>query len=198
VKDATLVTRLTSLTMAMAIAAPLTVFGLLYILLVQPERAAALVARGHVEAARVELNRRRELVRVQGAKRATSALDEFDARTAEGTRIGEVSDVLTAALNGLAVGGVSNLTIAAGAPVDDTIDSMAALFSRKFVQTPLTVTFDARYEQVARFFGNLGVLPTTFDLHSVELTPRAASLPGFMRAKVSLLVFHRTTLESPH
>jgi hypothetical protein len=198
VKSATLVTALTRLTMAMAVAAPIVVFGFLYVLLVQPERAAARDTRNQLEVARAELNSRRALVESQAARTATSALDEFDARTAEGDRVGEVTDVLTAVLNGPAVGGISNLSIAAGSPVDGPIDSIAASFSRALVQTPVTVTFQARYDQVARFFRNLGVVPTTFDLQSVELTPGAASRPGFMLAKVSLLVFHRqkTTVEA--
>lgn len=177
--------------MAMAVAAPIVVFGFLYVLQVQPERAAALEARNQLEVARGELNRQRALVRSQAARTAPSALDEFDARTAEGDRIGEVADVLTAVLNSPAVGGVSNLSIATGSPVDGSIDSIGALFSRKIAHTPVTVTFDARYEQVGRFFWNLGTMPTTFDLHSVELTPGTASRPGLMRAKVALLVFHR-------
>lgn len=195
-KSATLVTTLTRLTMAMAIAAPIVVFGFLYVLGVQPERAAALESRHQLEGARGERDRRRAFVKSQAAN-ATAALDEFDARTAQGDHVAEVSKALTAGLNSPAVGGVSNLSIAAGAPVDGPIGSMAELFSRKVVQTPVTVTFDARYEQVARFFSNLGGLPTTFDLRSIELTPGAASRPGFMRAKVSLLVFHRTTPEAP-
>jgi len=195
VKGATLVTTLTRLTMGIAIAAPMVVFGFLYVLCVQPERAAALEARNQVEAARSELNRRREVARARGTSVALSAPDEFDARTAVGDRVGEVVDVLRAALNSTAVGGVSNVSITAGSPVDGPIDSMATLFSRKVVQTPVTISFDARYEQVGRFFGNLGVLPTTFDLHSVELTPAAASRPGFMHANVSLLVFRRTAPE---
>jgi len=205
VKSSTRVTALTRLTTAMAVAAPIVVFGFLYVLLVQPERAAARDTRNQLEVARAELSGRRALVESQAARSAASALDEFDARTAEGDRAGEVTDVLAALLNGPAVGGVSNPSIAAGSPVDGPIDSIAAPFSRALVQTPVTMTFQARYDQVARFFRNLDVVPTTFDLRSVELTPAAASQPGFMRAKVSLLVFHRqkatadavTTTEGP-
>jgi hypothetical protein len=160
-----------------------------------PERAAALETRNKVEAARSELNRRREVARAPGTTAVLSAPDEFDARTAVGDRVGEMVDVLRAALNSTAIGGVSKISITAGSPVDGPNDSMAALFPRKVVRTPVTITFDARYEQVGRFFGNLGVLPTTSDLHSVELTPAAASRPGFMHANVSLLVFRRATPE---
>jgi len=190
-KSATLVTVLTSLTIAMAVAAPIVVFGFLYVLQVQPERAAALEVRNQLEAARGELNRRRALVRSQAAGTAASAGDEFDARTAEGDRIGDVAHALTAMLKSPAVGTVSNVSIATGAPGDDPIDSMVGVFSRKVMHTPVTVTFDAQYDQIGRFFRNLRVLPTTFDLQSVELTRIAASPAGLMRARVSLLVFHR-------
>lgn len=189
--SSTLVTALTRLTTAMAVAAPIVVFGFLYVLQVQPERAAAAASRNKLAAARDQLNRQRAFVRPQPVVTELSALDEFDARTTEGERVGEVADAMTAVLNGPAVGGVSNLSIETEAPGVVPVDSMARLFSQTVVQTPVTVTFDARYEQIGRFFWNLRVLPTTFDLQSVELTPGAASRGGFMRAKVSLLVFHR-------
>ena len=190
-KSATLVIVLTSLTIAMAVAAPIVVFGFLYVLQVQPERAAALEVRNQLEAARGELNRRRALVKSQAAGTAASAGDEFDARTAEGDRIGDVAHALTAALNSPAVGRVSNVSIATGASGDDPIDSMVGVFSRKVMHAPVTVTFDAKYEEIGRFFWNLRVLPTTFDLRSVELTRIAAPPAGLMRARVSLLAFHR-------
>ena len=48
------------LTTAMAVAAPVVVFGFLYVLQVQPERAAAAESRSQLAAARDELNRRRD------------------------------------------------------------------------------------------------------------------------------------------
>ena len=196
-KSATLVTALTSLTTAMAVAAPIVVFGFLYVLQVQPERAAAVESRNQLAAARDELNRRRLFVRPQSVVTKASALDEFDARTPEGDRVGEVADALTAVLNSPAVGGVANLVIETGAPEDGPVDSMIQVFSRTVVPTLVTLTFDARYEQIGRFFWNLRVLPTTFDLQSVELMPSAASRAGLMRAKVSLLVFHRPEMAAP-
>ena len=58
-KSATLVTTLTTLTTAMAVAAPVVVFGFLYVLVCSPSVSAAVEARNQVDAARGELIRRR-------------------------------------------------------------------------------------------------------------------------------------------
>jgi hypothetical protein len=196
-KSSTLVTALTNLTTAMAVAAPMVVFGFLYVLQVQPERAAAVEARNQLAAARDELHRQRVFVRPQLVVTEASALDEFNARTTEGDGVGDMADALAGVLNGPAVAGVSNLSIDTGAPGDGPLDSMVRWFPRTVVHTPVTVTFDARYEQIGRFFWNLRVLPTTFDLQSVELTPGTGARAGLMRAKVSLLVFQRPRTAAP-
>jgi hypothetical protein len=191
VKSATLIRTLTSLTTAMAVAAPIVVFGFLYVLRVQPERAAAAESRRELAAARAELSRRRAFVTSTPEVTAVPTLNTFDARTTEANRVGDVTDALSALLNSPAVGRVSNLSIETGVAAKPPIDSMARLFSPTVVYTPVTVMFDARYEQIGRFFWNLRVLPTTFDLRSVEITPVIASRGGVMRARVSLFVFHR-------
>ena len=167
-KSETLVTTLTSLTTGMALAAPVVVFGFLYVLQVQPQRAAALEARDQLVVARGELNRRRLSSRP---------------RVANADRVREITDALAAALKSPPVGAVSNLSIAIGAPAD--------------AHTPVTVTFDARYEQIGGFFWNLRGLPATFDLQSVDLSPVAAAPAGLTRATVSLLVFHRAEAMTP-
>ena len=181
----------------MAVAAPIVVFGFLYVLRVQPERAAAAESRSELAAARAELSRRRAFVTPTTGVTEVPALDTFDARTTEADRVGDVADALSALLKSPAVGGVSNVSIETGVPAEPPIDSMARLFSPTVVYTPVTVMFDARYEQIGRFFWNLRVLPTTFDLQSVELTPGLASRGGLMRAKVSLFVFHRPETTAP-
>jgi hypothetical protein len=175
----------------MAVAAPVVVFGFLYVLRVQPERAAVAESRNELAEARGELNRRRAFVTHPPVVTEVPALDSFEARTMEANRVGDVADALTALLKSPAVGGVSNLSVETGLPTEPPMDSTARLFSPTVVQTPVTVMFDAQYEQIGRFFWNLRVLPTTFDLTSVELTPGIASRAGLMRAKVSLSVFHR-------
>ena len=187
----TLVTLLTRLTTALAVAAPLVVFGFLYVLQVQPERVAALEARERLGVERRALDRRRVFVVSPASVNKASAIEEFDIRTPEGDRATDVADALTALLNSPAVGGVSNLSIETGVPSDGPIDSMVSRFSRKVMHTSVTVAFDARYEQIGRFFWNLRLLPTTFDLQSVELEPGTPSRTAMMRARATLLAFHR-------
>ena len=196
-KSATLVAALTTLTTGMAVAAPLVVFGFLYVLHVQPARAAALEARARLAVAREELNRQRSSVTQATVGTQVSALDEFDARTEEGHGVEEVEDALTALLDSPAVGGVPNASIVTGAPEDIPTDATVRLFSQTMKQTPLTLTFHARFEQVRRFFWNLRVLPTAFTLQSVEVTPGGSTSAGPMRAKVSLLVFQEIQASTP-
>ena len=196
-KSAALISTLTRLTTVMAVAAPIVVFGFLYILQVHPEREAAAESRHRLAIARDEMSGQQLFVRPRAVVTEVSALAEFDARTTEGDGIGEVADILTAVLNSPAVGGVSNVSIETGVPEGVATDSTARLFSPTVEQTLLTLTFDARYEQIGRFFWNLRVLPTTFSLQSVELTPGGASRGGLMRAKVSMLVFHKPDAAAP-
>jgi hypothetical protein len=107
VKSATLVTTLTGLTTGMAVAAPIVVFGFLYVLQVRPELDAAAESRQRLAMAREELHRQQLLVSPQAVVTEVSALDEFSARTMEGDGVGEVADALTAVLNSPAVGGAS-------------------------------------------------------------------------------------------
>jgi len=193
-KSATLVTTLTRLTTAMAVVAPIVVFGFLYFLLVQPQRASSLEARERLDAVRGERNRLQALARSPAPATTTSVLDAFEARATEGDRVGEVVDGITAALKSPSAGGVANLFIATGESGDGPIDSIAGPVSRNVWHTPVTVTFDAQYEQVGRFFSSLRALPATFDLQGVEIAPAASRPAGLMRAKVSLLAFHRPGL----
>ena len=194
-RSTTLVTTLTSLTTAMAVAAPIVVFGFLYVLKVQPERAAALEAREQLAAAQAELSRQRLLVPAPSVVTDVSAANDFDARTGDADSVGDVVHTLTAILKSPAVGGVSNLSIESGPSIDGPGDSTIQL--RKVVRTPVMMTFDARYEQVGRFFWNLRALPTIVDLQTVELAPSSELRAGLMRAKVSVHVFHRPTVVAP-
>ena len=196
-KSATLVKALTRLTTVMAVIAPVVVFGFLYILQVRPERAAAADSRSRLAVARDELNRQRMFVRPDPVAAKVSAIAEFDARTTEGDGVSDVTGALTAVLRSPAVGGVSNVSIETGGPEDAAPDSTARLFSHAIKQTPVTLTFDARYEQIGRFLWNLRVLPTTFDLQAVEVARGAAPGSGLMRARLSLLVFHRPEALAP-
>jgi hypothetical protein len=171
-RSATLVTTLTSLTTAMAVAAPIVVFGFLYVLLVQPERARAAIDRIELDRTLADLDRQRSSARAPSGG-AESVVDEFAASAARVERPGDLVDVLTKVLNGPAVGGVSNLLIETGA------DGAGG--------TPVTLTFDARFEQVVRFVRSLRALPENIDLRTVEIGA-ASSRTGLARANASLLV----------
>lgn len=172
-KTAALVTTLTGLTTAMAVAAPFVVFGFLYILLVQPERAGAGIARDELDLALADLDRQRTSTRVPADSVESAAVDEFVARVARVERSSDLVDVLTDVLNGPAVGGVSNLLIETGA------DGSAG--------TRVTLTFDAQLEHIVRVFRSLRALPANIDLSTAEIGS-ASSQTGLARANVSLLV----------
>jgi hypothetical protein len=181
----------------MAIAAPIVVFGFLFVLQVYPERKAAAESRHQLTMAREELKRRQQAVRPQSVSTDGSALAAFEARISKSDGASGAADMLTAVLNGRAVGGVSNLAVETGVSEDAESSSTARLFSQTVKQTSVTLTFDARYEQIERFFRNLRDLPTTFELQSAEVTPGRSPGSGLMRAKVSLLVFHRPGTSAP-
>lgn len=198
-KSATLVAVLSGLTTAMSVAAPIVIFGFVYVLKVQPERVAVREAQQQLAAVEAELQRRRLSTAPKPVVREMSALDEFNARLGEPARVRQVVDALRKVLDSPAVGGVSNLAIETGTPVDAAEDRMIQLFSRDVTYTPVMLTFHGRYEQIGRFFWNLRALPTIADVHSIELTRGGASRPGLMHAVVSLHMFHRagTTVPPP-
>lgn len=146
----------------MACAAPFVVFGLLYVLVVQPERVAASDAHRQLEIARAELNRLRAPAR-SGDDAHQSARDTVAA--------------LTAALSDPSVGRVANVAIS-----NDR---------RHAEGTPITVTFDARYEQVGRFLWNVRGVPAAVDLQSVEIAPQAESRAGLLHARMTFLLADR-------
>ena len=145
--------------LAMALAAPVVIFVFLYALVVQPERSAALEAQYQLAIARGELNRRRATVKLGEEARGSAR---------------KAVEAMTSALNDPSVGGVSNAAVSQGR------SNSAA--------TPVTVTFDARYEQIGRFLWNLRALPATFDLRSVEIAPQAESRAGLLHAKMTFLM----------
>lgn len=181
--------------LTLALAGPLVVFGVLYLVAVEPGRSSAKAARGQLDAIRAELDRERAIVR-RNFPRVTemSANQEFEQRTPEENPASDVADAITSLANGPVVGGVKDLSIeivsADGAPVDPRI----ALFQTRVTHTPMTVTFDAEFVQIGRFFWNLRMLPSTFELRSVELGPAAGSL---MRVKLVLFVFQRPGSAAP-
>jgi len=168
-KSSTLTVVLVRLTMALALVAPLVVFGFLYVLGIQPQRAAASAARQQLEEAEAHLSRRRT------PARDVPTVNEAAVTEARATDIDDPPE-LAKAISGLIdspiVGGVTNLSIQAG----------------EMAYAPLTINFDARYEQISRFLRNLRTLPPTFELRSVELTQRRETS---MHAEIVLLELSR-------
>lgn len=172
-RSATPVTMLMSLTTAMAVAAPFVVFGFLYVLLVQPERAGAGIARNELDLALAHMDRQRSSMRAPSAGIEGVAAGEFVLHAARVERPSDLVDALTDLLNGPAVGGVSNLLVGTGVSASG--------------RTPVTVAFDARLEQIVRFFRTLRALPSHVDLQTVEIEA-VSPWTGLARANVSLLV----------
>jgi hypothetical protein len=86
---------------------------------------------------------------------------------------GRLADLVASLASSPAVGGVTNLSIETAAP-----------------GAPVTVTFEAQYAQIGRFFWNLPTLPARVAVQSVELTPAVAPK---VRAKIVLSVLGRRT-----
>ena len=93
-------------------------------------------------------------------------------------------------VNSPSVGGVSSLSVETGAPAAVPPDSTVNLFPGAFMQMPIAIGFDARYEQIGRFLANLRAMPTTFELRSIEVTPSGAP-GGLMHARAELAAFFR-------
>ena len=173
-RSATLVTTLTGVTTVMAVAAPLVVFGFLYVLQVQPERAREREAQNELHAALADRERRRAAVAAPRVTAEGAAVDAFLARVARGERADELGDALTALLLSPAVGGVSNLIL--------RTDAAGAERAR------MTMTFDAKYEQIVRLLRCLRALPAFAELEAVEIGSNTSSSAPVTHARVSLLV----------
>lgn len=149
-----------SLTTTMAAVGPVVIFGVLYMLAIEPQRAAARAVQQELADANAKLGKERAFVRRAPSTNQLSPISQFESRTPDTGSAGEVPQALEALLNSPAVGGVADLSIETG----------AATFGPQLVSTPVTMSFDARYDQIGRFFWNLRTLPTTFELRSVQLT----------------------------
>ena len=182
-KSATLVTTLTSLTTVMAVAAPLIVFGFLYVLQVQPERAREMKAQNELQGALADLERRRAVVDAPSVSVDAAAVDEFVARATRADRADDLAGALTTLLNGPAVGGVSNLIVETDAAGPD--------------RARMTLTFDARYERIVRFVRTLRALPAAVELQALEVASDASSGTTPTHAKVSLLVAQAQDVPQP-
>jgi hypothetical protein len=176
--------------LALSLAVPFVVFGLIDVLAVEPRRAAEQSARAQAETLGAEASRMLGLIR-SAPVTAALAQREFERRTSNGDAAPEVLEAIASLVNSPAVGGVSNLSIDTGEGQDPTaaVDPRIRLFQPPIAYTMVAVSFDARYAQIGRFFWNLRTLPSTFELRSVEVVP--APVAPLMRAKLVLFVFQR-------
>jgi hypothetical protein len=100
--------------------------------------------------------------------------------TPEGRRTPDAVEAIATLVNRSAVGGVVNLSIE---PAEGGGTSLP--------YTPITVAFDARYEQIATFFQNLRSIPLAVELSSIELT--AAPANALVSARLVLFEFDQAT-----
>jgi hypothetical protein len=191
-RTSTLVAVVARVPAALGLVAPLVLFGVLYVTAVQPRQAAARDAQVQLETLREQLARASGIVRSAPGVIQSSSKQEFEIRTPDEDRSAEVTEAITSLAGGPYVGGVANLAIETAPAADGPVDQRIDLFGQPVVHAPVTVTFDARFEQIGRFLWNLRSLPSTFELRSLELAPLAAGAP-VMRAKVVLFMFQRIT-----
>lgn len=189
-RTSTLVAVFARLPAALGVVAPLLVFALLYFMAVQPRQMAARDAQAQLEILRSQLARAQGAIRTAPGVIQALSKQEFEIRTPDDDRAAEVTEALTSLAGGPFVGGVANLAIETGPAAAGPVDRRIDLFGQPVVHVPVTVMFDARFEQIGWFFWNLRSLPSMFELRSLELAPLAAGAP-MMRAKVVLFMFQR-------
>lgn len=190
-KTSTLIALLTRGTKALALVGPLVIFGFIYVLALQPQREAAEAARQRLAALREDLIRQRGITRSLPTVTQPSAKHEFEIRTSKEDPTSAAVEAIVSLANSPSVGGVINLSVETAVAIEGPIDPRIALFQQSVAYTPISVTFDASYDRIGRFFWNLRTLPSTFELRSVELTPAPAR--ALMRARLVLFVFQRVT-----
>ena len=128
-----------------------------------------------------------------GSGTAEPAVQEFDLRTPEDDRVSDVLHALAQLALAPAASRVEGLTIETGDQNADaggqTVDPRFTLFRSPIGYAPVTVSFDATYPRLGGFFWNLRILPTTWDLRSVDISQSPGS--SLLHAKVILAALHR-------
>jgi hypothetical protein len=181
-------------TPAIALLGPLAIFGLLYALAVQPQRAAAEAAVEEAAALRGQLDRGRALIARSLQSTLPPLAEQEFARPAEDLAPG-VADAVRGLAASPAVGGLADLSVELGAPGGSPLDPRIELFGASIAYTPVSVTFTAPYDRVGRFLWNLHSLPSMFELRSLDLEP--AGDPTRMRARLVIFVLRRPGLARP-
>jgi hypothetical protein len=176
----------------LAAAAPFVIFGVIYVLAVQPKRALEHDAKARAASLGAEL------VRAQAvAPRTPVSQDvmqrEFQELVPIDDRSSEVADALRRLLKNSTAGGARNLTIETGdavRPGSDALGSRITSFDGPIAYRPLAVTFDSRTAELTPFFSGLRTMPTIVELGGVEIAP--APTGRLMRTRLLLFVYQRS------
>jgi hypothetical protein len=134
------------------------------------------------------------------------AISLFEQRVSKEDRVADVGERLIRAVAESATDGkLRNLVMGTGDPPAaglagqvrqvaagevETVDPRWSLFPYRLTHTPVTLSFDASYGTIARFFSKIRDLPTAVEIRSVKLT---RGLP-LMSAQLTVFVFRRGDL----
>lgn len=185
---------------AVTLVVPVALLFSVYTFAALPRLSAARAARAEAEAIRGQLTAAKEAVQTRsGVSSGESAAREFEMRIPDENRVLDVLRTLTQLASSPSVGTLEALVIEAGSPstvangletVRDGPDPRFALFGSPVSGTPVTMSFEASYEQLGRFFWSLRALPTTVDVRSMDVSPVPQS--SRLQVKLVLLSFYRS------
>lgn len=179
---------------ALTFVVPVALLFSVYTFAALPRLSAARAARAEADAIRGQRTAAEEAVQTRsGVSSGESAAREFEIRIPDENRVLDVLRTLTQLASSPSVGKLEALVIEAGSPgVDAAPDPRLTLFGSPVSGTPVTMSFEASYEQLGRFFWHLRALPTTVDVRSIDVSPAPQS--SLLRVKMLLLAFHRAGL----
>lgn len=178
---------------ALTLIVPVALLFSVYTFAALPRLSAARAARAEADAIRGQRTAAEEAVQTRsGVSSGESAAREFEIRIPDENRVLDVLRTLTQLASSPSVGKLEALVIEAGSPgVDATPDPRLTLFGSPVSGTPVTMSFEASYEQLGRFFWHLRALPTTVDVRSIDVSPAPQS--SRLQVKLVLLSFYRST-----
>jgi Tfp pilus assembly protein PilO len=192
---------------ALTVIAPVTLVTVAYLVAVRPRVDAADRARARAAVLHARLVELEAVAHGSPAVQSgVGAERDFERRTPAEDRLPDVVEALARLASGAAQGAVQNLSIETGDQVEvpgpnanapagiaglrtDRPDPRLDLFQTPVTYAPVTVTFDATYAQLGRFFWNLRTLPTTVEVRGVDIVPAAE--PPLLRVKLVLFAFRR-------
>jgi hypothetical protein len=136
----------------------IAVFATFYMVAVQPQRETAREKQQQLEQLTADLDRQRSSRQVAFVNDASST-DRSNVRPANDDSGSGAVESIAALLTSPPVDAATNFSIQVGFVREGAPET----------RTPVSVTFDARYEQIARF---LRGLPQQFELDSLEVIPQ--------------------------